>query len=98
MNLIVVGVWPCDEWVLPDMPGMPPWGIMCCVCAVVAASKSGLTCEPPWGPSWGCGVFAPVPIGVETLDGISDVKIVAEEGETRYLVWIVWSRDSLKPM
>jgi len=37
-------------------------------------------------------------MGVDTLDGISDVKIVAEEGETRYLVWMVWRRDSLKPV
>lgn len=57
-----------------------------------------MTWEPPCGPSWGCGVFAPVPMGVDTLDGISDVKIVAEEGETRYLVWMVWRRDSLKPV
>ncbi len=42
-------------------------------------------------------MFAPVPIGVEILDGISDVKIVAEDGETRYLAWIVWRSDSLKP-
>ena len=45
-----------------------------------------------------CGVFAPVPMGVDTLDGISDVKIVAEDGETRYLVWMVWRSDSLKPV
>ena len=57
-----------------------------------------MTWEPPCGPSWGCGVFAPVPKGVDTLDGISDVKIVAEEGETRYLVWMVWRSDSLKPV
>lgn len=30
-------------------------------------------------------MFAPVPVGVEILDGISDVKIVADEGEMRYL-------------
>lgn len=52
----------------------------------MAAKRRGLTPEPPWGPSWGCGVFVPVPAGVEILEGISDVKMVAEEGEMRYLV------------
>ena len=42
-------------------------------------------------------MLVPVPAGVETLDGISDVKMVADEGETRYLLWIVCMRDSLKP-
>jgi hypothetical protein len=42
-------------------------------------------------------VFAPVPVGVEMFDGISDVKIVAEEGEMRYLDCNVPSNDSLKP-
>lgn len=50
----------------------------------MAAKSRGLTPEPPWGPSWGCGVFAPVPAGVEMLDGISEVKMVADEGEMRY--------------
>lgn len=42
-------------------------------------------------------MLVPVPAGVETLDGISDVKMVADEGDTRYLVWMVCIRDSLKP-
>lgn len=42
-------------------------------------------------------MLVPVPAGVETLDGISDVKMVADEGDTRYLAWIVCMRDSLKP-
>jgi hypothetical protein len=56
-----------------------------------------LTCEPPCGPSCGCGVFAPVPVGVEILDGISEVNIVADEGEMRYLDWRVCSSASLNP-
>jgi hypothetical protein len=43
-------------------------------------------------------VFAPVPVGVEILDGISEVKIVAEEGEMRYLFCRIPSSVSLKPM
>ena len=54
--------------------------------------------RPPWGPSWGCGVLAPVPAGVEILEGISEVKIVADEGEMRYLDWIVARSASLKPV
>lgn len=37
-------------------------------------------------------------MGVEMLDGSSDVKIVAEEGEMMYLEWIDANRASLKPM
>lgn len=40
----------------------------------------------------------PVPEGVDMLEGISDVKIVAEDGEMRYLDWMVASRASLKPV
>lgn len=43
-----------------------------------------MTPEPPWEPSCGCGVLAPVPAGVEMFEGISEVKIVADEGEMRY--------------
>jgi hypothetical protein len=99
--LMFVGVWPCDECVFCDMPakrGLTPCGVRCCVCPAVAAKSRGLTCEPPCGPSCGCGVFAPVPVGVEIFDGISEVKIVAEEGEMRYLDCNVPSNDSLKPM
>lgn len=34
-----------------------------------------------WG--WGCGVLVPVAIGVVKLEGSSEVKIVALEGEMR---------------
>jgi hypothetical protein len=43
-------------------------------------------------------VFAPVPAGVEMLDGISEVKMVADEGEMRYLEFKVCRSDSLKPV
>jgi hypothetical protein len=76
------------------LPGGMRWGAW----PVVAASRRGLTCEPPWGPSCGWGVFAPVPVGVEMLEGISDVNIVAEEGEMTYLVCKVASSASLKPV
>jgi hypothetical protein len=33
------------------------------------------------GPAPGWGVWAPVPMGVVRLEGSSEVKIVAEEGE-----------------
>lgn len=70
----------------------------CGFCAVVAARRSGLTwLEPPCGPSCGSGVFAPVPAGVEMLEGISDVKIVADEGEITYLDCITARSASLKP-
>ena len=72
--------------------------------AVVAARRRGLT---PWEVevcgSWfwdcdcGCGVLAPVPMGVERFEGSSEVKMVAEEGEMRYLAWRVARRASLKP-
>jgi len=44
------------------------------------------------------GVLVPVPAGVEMLEGSSEVKIVAEEGEMRYLVWRTDMRASLKPV
>jgi hypothetical protein len=70
--------------------------------AVVAASRRGFTEELvgrgccPGGYSL-CGVCAPVPIGVERFDGSSDVKMVAEEGDIRYLVLSVASKASLNP-
>lgn len=39
-----------------------------------------------------------MPIGVEMLDGSSDVKMVADEGEMMYREWIDANRASLKPM
>jgi hypothetical protein len=42
-------------------------------------------------------VFAPVPVGVEILEGNSEVNIVADDGEMRYLECNVWSSASLKP-
>ena len=38
-----------------------------------------------------------MPIGVERFDGSSDVKMVAEDGDIRYLVLRVASRASLNP-
>lgn len=64
----------------------------------MAASKRGLTwLGPPWGPNWGCGVFAPVPAGVVMFDGISEVKMVAEDGLITYLCCMRARRASLKP-
>lgn len=42
-------------------------------------------------------MLAPVGIGVEKLEGSSEVKIVALDGETRYLEFKVASKASLKP-
>jgi hypothetical protein len=42
-------------------------------------------------------VFAPVPVGVEILEGNSEVNIVADDGDMRYLECNVWSSASLKP-
>jgi hypothetical protein len=70
--------------------------------AVVAARRRGFTVDPvgrgccPGGYSL-CGVCAPVPIGVERLEGSSDVKIVAEDGEIIYLLLRVDIKASLKP-
>ena len=55
--------------------------------AVVAARRSGFTEEPvggcvPNGKSL-CGVFAPVPVGVERLEGSSEVNMVRLLGEMR---------------
>lgn len=43
-------------------------------------------------------MFAPVARGVEKLEGSSEVKIVAEEGEMRYLAVRVAMRASLNPL
>ena len=59
--------------------------------AVVAATRSWFTFEfadgrgkcPMGSGESRIGVWEPVPIGVERLDGNSDVNIVAEEGEMR---------------
>lgn len=42
-------------------------------------------------------MLAPVAAGVERLDGSSEVKIVALEGDMRYFEWRVARRASLKP-
>lgn len=64
----------------------------------MAARRSGftpwLTCEA----NCGCGVFAPVPAGVERFDGSSEVKIVADDGEIMYLLLSVAMSASLKPV
>lgn len=39
-----------------------------------------------------------MPVGVEMLEGISEVKMVADEGEMIYLAWIVDRSASLKPI
>ena len=66
---------------------------------MVAARRRGLT-PGPWcegGACWGWGVFAPVATGVVTLDGSSEVKMVALEGDMRYLEFKVPIKASLKP-
>lgn len=42
-------------------------------------------------------MLAPVAAGVVKLEGSSEVKIVVEEGEMRYLAWRVARSASLKP-
>ena len=42
-------------------------------------------------------MFAPVATGVVKLEGSSDEKIVALDGEMRYLAFSVANKDSLKP-
>ena len=42
-------------------------------------------------------MLAPVASGVEKFDGSSEVKMVALEGEIRYLALIVAKRASLNP-
>lgn len=71
---------------------------------MVAARRRGFTLGPcacvegvgPWG--CGCGVLAPVATGVVRLEGSSEVKIVALEGEIRYLADKVARRASLNPV
>ena len=65
---------------------------------VVAARRRGLTPDGPWWEE-GCGkgVFVPVGPGVVKVEGSSDVNMVFEEGEMRYLAFRVARRASLKP-
>lgn len=42
-------------------------------------------------------MFAPVAVGVDRLEGSSEVKMVAEDGEMRYFDESRAMRDSLKP-
>ena len=67
--------------------------------AVVAARRSGFTPLPVGlgGCEWGFGVLAPVGMGVEKVEGSSEVKMVAEDGEMIYLAARVERRASLKP-
>lgn len=69
--------------------------------AVVAARSRGFT-PTPWevggGPNSRWGVLVPVPMGVVRLEGSSDVNIVAEDGEMRYLEERVDISASLKPV
>ena len=65
--------------------------------AVVAARSMGLTPEWEGACVRGFGVLAPVARGVESALGSSEVKIVALDGEMRYLVVSVSKRASLKP-
>ena len=65
----------------------------------MAARRRGFTPGPWWlSWGWGKGVFAPVASGVEKLEGSSEVKIVALEGEMRYFAVSVAMRASLKPV
>ena len=43
-------------------------------------------------------MLKPVPVGVEMFEGISEVNMVADDGEMMYLAWIVDRRASLKPI
>ena len=43
-------------------------------------------------------MFAPVATGVVKLDGSSEVKMVALEGDMRYLEFSVPTKASLKPV
>ena len=43
-------------------------------------------------------MLAPVANGVERLEGSSEVKIVAEDGDIRYLLLSTETSASLKPM
>ena len=64
----------------------------------MAAKRRGLTPDGPWwAEGWGRGVFVPVGPGVVKVEGSSDVNIVFDEGEMRYLAFKVASRASLKP-
>lgn len=42
-------------------------------------------------------MFAPVPAGVERFDGSSEVNMVADDGEIRYLLLRVVKSASLNP-
>lgn len=104
---MLVGVCECDVDVdgmctLLGAAGEPGYGGTCP--PVVAASSIGFTPDPPpcegipgGSMCWGCGVFIPVAIGVDMFDGISDVNIVAEEGEMRYLACRWAMRASVNP-
>lgn len=78
---------------VPGALGMPGW--LC-----VAAMRRGFTpCGPVWlwpGIIW-AGVLAPVGIGVEKADGISEVKMEAE-GEFMNFCVIAPRRAWLKPV
>jgi hypothetical protein len=71
--------------------------------AWVAATRSGLT---PWAAGWRrgpggwlprAGVVVPVAIGVEMLEGISDVKMLAE-GERMYFWVMIERRAGTRPV
>ena len=70
--------------------------------ACVAATSSGFT---PWGMPLGVGVLKaagvvvpPVAMGVERLEGSSEVKIVPEDGERMYFWEMVERRAWGKPL
>lgn len=107
--MIDVGVWEC-ELCPPLLP--PPnaeliFPLLGFSEFVVAARSNGLTPLPPPKEGSACcptvndpptdGVCAPVPIGVDKLDGNSDVKIVALEGEIKYFVVSVLKSASRNP-
>ena len=47
---------------------------------------------------WGRGVFVPVGPGVVKVEGSSEVNMVVEDGEIRYLAFRVPSKASRKPV
>ena len=57
-------------------PAVGPPGVVVVVVVVVPMREEE---DEKWG--WRRGVLAPVASGVERLDGSSEVKIVADEGE-----------------
>jgi hypothetical protein len=81
------------------MPGVD--GGMLGALACVAATSRGFT---PWAPGWwrgvwfpAAGVVVPVAMGVDILEGISEVNMPAD-GDRMYFCVIVESKAGTKPV